>query len=264
MSCRWDRDAEDYLAEDGQPCRTDEYGDPTRHCTAKRRCAHHVGPHELTCAGCIGAARSDLRSITAMSALLMTAAINDGVDSESANLAGPAADPEAWTWRKIAARQGKAWHVSLIEDDDERHPYTVLTRWQMMLAEDWGHDLPERLTITGAAAYLERQLPRLAQDPEQDFALFAREIRKVRSHLESVLHNDRRPDRGVPCPECTSPETGVGPRLVREYGHWCLDAECCRIHAADDSLDRWVCPRNRAHAWDIEAYERWIAERRAG
>lgn len=256
-TCRYDREAGTYLA-DGEPCKTDEYGDPTRHCTARRSCSVHVGDDELTCPRCIGRARASIGWIVNLSALMPTEALSAGVNSEAANLAGPAADPEAWSWRKVAARQGVAWHVSLLEDDDEHHPLTVLGRWAMMLAEDWGHDLP-RLDVATAAAYLDRNLSRLANDPEQDFPLFASEVRKCRTHLESVLHNSGKLDQGAPCPSCA--EAGEkAPRLRRQFGHWCEDPTCEKVHYADDSGDRWVCPRNREHYWDEAGYRQRVDE----
>jgi hypothetical protein len=111
--------------------------------------------------------------------------------------------------------------------------------------------------------YLDRNLHRVANDDEQDFPLLARELKKCRQHLESVLHNDQRPDRGAPCPECTSPDGGVGPRLKREFAHWCEDEDCERMHYDDDGADLWRCPRNRDHVWTNDAYMRWIDERRA-
>ena len=275
MTCRWDREANDYMT-DGEPCRTDEYGDPTKHCTARRTCSVHIGRDELTCPRCIGRVRANLRRITPLAALMLPVAITAGVNSEAAVLAGPAANPEAWSWRKVAARQGGSWHMSLIEDDDELHPYSVLTRWQLMIAEDYGHDLPERLSIAGAADYLDRNLARIANDPEQDLPLLAAELRRCRQHLEAVVSVAARKERGAPCPECVANEDGA-PRLVREYGHWCDDPDCERqFHhttvrdprtgedVPDTTADRWVCPRNRDHWWSHEDYAKWIEERRKG
>jgi hypothetical protein len=144
-----------------------------------------------------------------------------------------------------------------------RHPFSVRGRWAMLVAEDYGHDLPT-LTIANAADYLDRQLARIAQDPGQEFPLLASDLRKCLRHLETALALAARPERGAPCPECTSDETGVGPRLVRVYPHWCDDERCERFHFEDDSADEWVCPRDREHRWTHEDYERWIEERRAG
>lgn len=274
MTCKYDRETETYMV-DGEPCRTDEYGDPTEHCTARLTCAIHVGKGELTCPRCLGRTRRDIKQVVALASLMLPAAIDDGVRSEAALLAGPAADPRSvralrfwvdghathlWRTGKI---DGEQWEKILgaLPDDDEWHPYSVLTRWQMMLSEDYGHDLPPRLSIQGAGDYLDRQLHRVAQDPEQDFALLAREVRKVRSRLESVLHNDTRPDRGAFCPDCKADGHGLI-RLVREYGHWCEDDDCTKVHYDDDSGDEWICPRNRRqHRWSHEHYEKWLAPR---
>jgi hypothetical protein len=193
---------------------------------------------------------------------MLPEALVAGVDSEAANLAGPAADPEAWSWRKIAAKQGIAWHLSLVEDDDDWHPYTVLGRWVLMLAEDYAlAGVPARLTVTNSAAFLDRILGRVAQDENQDYPLMARELRKCRAHLESVLHDSLSPERGAPCPECKG--RGKFVRLVRWYPHWCTDEDCTQIHYDTDEGDRWVCPADVAHSWDLESYSRWVEERKA-
>lgn len=232
------------------------------HCTARPNCSWHIAEGQLTCGRCLAAVRRDLRWIMALAALMPVAAEYDGVQSEAAVLAGPTADPEAWAWRKVSARAGRAWHISLIEDDDEHHPANVLGTWARMLTEDYGHEMPFAAALSWTGAYLDRNLHRVAQDDEQDFPLLRRELRKCRQHLEAVLHNDDRPERGAPCPECTSEDAGVGPRLTRRYGHWCEDEACERMHHGDTTDDVWICPRNRDHSWSHEDYERWIAERR--
>ena len=64
-------------------------------------------------------AMDDLRRIPQLAALMLPVALGVGVNSEAANMAGPAADPEAWSWRKVTAKQGGPWHLSLVEDDDD-------------------------------------------------------------------------------------------------------------------------------------------------
>ena len=169
------------------------------------------------------------------------------------------------TWERVG-RITEEQHIharAAMEDDDERHPYSVLGRWCLMIAEDYGHDLPT-LTVASAADYLDRQLARIANDPEQDWPLFAAEVRKCYRHLETVVALASHVERGAPCPDCTSEETGVGPRLIRQYPHWCEDEACERIHYEDDSADMWVCPREPKHRWTHEAYSNWIEERRMG
>ena len=235
---------------------------PEPHCTGRKTCAVHVGEDEITCPRCIARTRASLRRIPALTALAMPVAIATGVNSEAANLAGPAADPEAWSWRKVAARQGRSWHLSLIEDDDERHPYSVLGRWALMIAEDYGHDLPT-LTVTRAAEYLDRNLARIANDPEQDWALLSAEVRKCRRALEAADALAAHRERGAPCPTCKSDdETKPAPRLIRVYPHWCDDEDCARIHHEDASEDYWECPRDRAHTWTEKAYRDYIEERK--
>ena len=276
-ACRWDSQAEDYLA-DGEPCKVDDYGDPTVHCTARRTCSVHVGRGELTCPRCIRRTRTDLRRIVTLSALLLPVAVATGVESAAAALAGPAAQPGPWSERRIAMKSHlAAWETlgritgqqhlharQTMDEADDRHPLNVLGAWDLMIREDYGHPSDVRVTVTNAAEYLDRQLGRIANDPEQDWALLSAEVRKCRRHLEQVVALAAHVERGAPCPECTSDETGVGPRLVREYGHWCDDADCARLHYDSDAADRWVCPRDRGHAWDVESYDRWIAERRKG
>lgn len=224
----------------------------TDHCSHKRNCSWHVEHGQVTCGRCLAGVRRDLRWIEPLATLMPTAAESDGIESEAANLAGPAADPEAWTWRKVAAKQGRAWHVSLVEDEDEHHPATVLGTWARMVTEDYGHDMPERATVTWCAAYLDRNLHRIANDPEQDFPLMGRELRKCRQHLEAVLHNDDRPEHGAPCPACHDDGVEHPPRLTRKYAE--------RWQASDDSRDTWHCPRRREHTWSEYDYRLRVAD----
>ena len=272
IRCRWDRDREDYVNGD-EFCRTDDYGDPTYHCTARRTCANHVGAGELTCARCIGRARANIRRIVELAPLMAVQALDAGVESDALNLAGPAADYGVFSARRNLDRMWLMTNIpevnleramrNLLPDDDEFHPYGVLTRWEFMLREDYGHQRDDATSVSSAGAYLERTLGRFAQDPEQDFPLFAREIRQCRNHLEAAIRNSHTPERGAPCPDCLEDGDRHVVRMTREYGHWCDADECERIHYADDTDDRWVCPRNREHWRSHEDYSRWVEERKA-
>lgn len=275
MSCTYDRDQSLYLTPDGEPCRYDADGQRTRHCTARRSCAMHVYGNELACGRCVDRTRRDLQQIADLAALMLPEAVASGVRSEAADLAGPATDPRSWRARRIAKRlhldtflhlgritEQQYVHARLVmEDDDEEHPYTVTTRWQMMLAEDYHHDLPARMDTATAVGYLTRIVARVASDPEQDWSLFAREIRACRTHLEAVLHNSRAAERGAPCPECR--DAGRFVRLTRRYGHWCVEEDCEKLHYLDTAGDEWVCPADRTHRWTHDAYERAVVERAA-
>lgn len=243
-----------------------------RHCTARRNCTWHIAEGELTCGRCLASARTDLRWIATLAPLLPVAAEGDGIDSEAANLAGPATDSEAWSWRRIATATATG---ELIGDgEDEHHPLTVLGTWEFMIREDYDHHTGRPATVAGTAGYLDRMLHRIAHDDRQDFPLLARELRKCRQHLEATLRNDDRPERGAPCPECTGPDTGLGPRLIRKRGHWCDDEACERMHFSvmrdadtgevvpDTTGDTWTCPRNRDHEWTHKAYSQYVEQRR--
>ena len=230
------------------------------HCTARKNCTWHLPAGEITCGRCIRGVRLELGWIVSLSALLLTQALADGLESEAANLAGPAVDPEAWSWRKAAARSGGPWHLSLVEDDDEHHPLRVLGTWERMIREDYDHDTNQPITITSAADYLNRNLHRIANDEGQDFPLLRAELKKCRQHLESVLHNDDQRDRGAPCPTCR--EAGNVVRLELQYAHWCEDETCERFHFTDDASDVWRCPRDRDHWWTQQGYADLQAERK--
>lgn len=289
-ACRWSQDAGDYLTDDGQPCRHDEYGDPTRHCTAKRGCSHHIGPRELTCARCINDTRNNLNWIPDLATLLTTEALNDGAHSEAAMLAGPAADYPTFSARRALNRRWLYQHIpnhnlsraitALLPDDDDAHPFNVLTRWHWDVSLAYNDPLPEVMTTAGSATYLTRNLNRIAHDPDMEFYKLRSQAKKVREHLEAVIHNSTGPEKGAPCPECVADgiEDGVqinpaDVRLRREYAYWSYEGEekgwRLRHRTSPDpgdeseGQDRWVCPRDKAHVWGESEYRRWIEERTA-
>lgn len=296
MSCRWDREREAYVdRESDQECKPsrDEYGDPMHHCAGKRSCSIHIRAGELTCPRCISRTRHTIRRIREIAPLMLPVAIGAGVNSEAANLAGPGTDPRGWSQRRLAmfshldtwqalGRITEDQHthaLALMPDDDELHPYALLTRWQLMLSEDYGQPLPAVMTVVSAADYLERNLARIANDEEQDYGLFHRELKACLDHMEAVLHTSLRPERGKRCPTCQEdqPEK-LAPRLRRNYGHWCEDDGCEKVHYSlvldklsgewvpDTSGDWWSCPaqpKNPRHQWTHESYRKWADERRA-
>lgn len=183
----------------------------------------HVGT-ELTCPACVGAVRDDLSSIRDMSTRLLREAIVAGVNSEAANLAGPVADPEAWSWRKAAARRGVADHVTVTEGDESTHPAWVLGTWEMLIREHLVQPSDDLLSIESAGAYLDGHLTNLANDGEFAFEEMARDLRKCRVHLEDVLCEGEREERGEKCHNCGTK------RLVKDYGK------------TPDSKVMWRCP----------------------
>jgi hypothetical protein len=269
-TCRWDQEAKEYLTPDGETCETAK----REHCTARKTCSQHLAWGELTCARCRLRTRNDLRQIVERAALMLPEAMASGVESEAAMLAGPAADyrvfsarrniDKRWIMDHIPERQMVRAMKNLLEDDDELHPYSVTTRWAMMLAEDYGLELPAVLTVSNACQFLERLLSRVSNDEEQDYRLMAVELRRCRTNLEAAMRDSQTPERGVPCPTCV--DSGkVDParvRLVREYPHWCDLADCHQFHIPTNEADLWVCPRDRAHWWSHADYTNRLEERK--
>ncbi len=222
---------------------------PERHCTAREGCTGHLAPGiRFTCAKCIGRVRNNLAKIEGLAAVVLFEAQVQGVESEAANLAGPAANPgsqrarRAWQKRQAMAipDEAKAAKALLaIEDTDPLHPYTVLGWWEMAIREDYHQHTSLGVTISRSRAYLDGILDTIAQDEDQDFAQFAREIATCCAHLEAVLHNSRAPERGAPCPLCPADEKGRKPRLVKRY-----DDE-----DKTGASDLWLCPNVEEHWW---------------
>lgn len=229
-----------------EECLTDHNGNPVKHCTARRSCSGHLDPaHPLTCPRCVGRTRGDLAVIVQLSTLMLDEAVEQGIDSEAAYLAGPACDPEAWSWRKVATKRAG---LPVLEDDDPHHPYSVLGRWDFMLREDYDQPTGEKVTVTRSAAYLDGLLTRIAQDDEQDWPLFASEIADCRGHLETVLHDSRAPEKGRPCPVCST-EDEPGPSLVKRYAD----------HDTTGATDTWRCAWDAAHVWSEADYRMKVA-----
>ena len=244
-------DCKDRACDGCKPCEPrDEQGNPLDHCTTWG-CSEHIDPAELTCPRCIARVRSDLQAIEDLTALALHAAIDGGLDTEAANLAGPAADPREIGRRRVAALRLGYDLDTLPGLDEDGHPLHVLGRWELMLREDYDQDYADLppVTVTRARAYLAALLPKLANDREQDWPLFAREIRQCRAHLEAAVGNSHTPEQGAPCPDCSTPER-KGPRLVR---HW----RNVDDHGHDDlsgASDWWGCPTVEGHWWTEAEY----------
>lgn len=245
------------------PCSHDEHGNPVRHCPLRRRCTSHLQPHEQVCPGCLAKLRSVLAQILDAAAMMLDVAIDDGLESAAANLAGPVANPVLHRWRLInARRQGVD-----VEEPDDRDPYTALATRERMIREELGHDETTLCseTLSGSVDYLRWVLDDLAGDAEHlPLLLDLRETADgVLAHLEAVAHDSRQPERGALCPACPEPVTDddpAPPRLVRRWAHWCDREDCTREHDTSGARDTWVCPRNRDHWWTEAEYRMWVSE----
>lgn len=197
---------------------------PEAHCGECRN-GTHLGFGENTCPQCIAGVRSILRAILDLYAAVPEEATVRGVNSEAANLAGPATDNEAWSYRKAALSLRLGVPMSSLEADDEHHPVFVLGGWILALGEDY-RDQPDRqLTVSELVDWLDRRLGRIAHDVGQDFGQFRREVGRCKAHMESVLHDGIQRDTGAPCMSCNIP-------LERTWG-------------ADQKRDGWRCPKCR-------------------
>jgi DNA-directed RNA polymerase specialized sigma24 family protein len=209
------------------------------HCTARKHCSEHVGRGELTCSTCIARTADDLSEIERMYALLPSEAVVKGIGSQAAVLSGPAIDTaediEAHKWRQLSIALGR------IVGEPEPHgrdPLTVLGWWDIAYREDYDQPTGLRITVGRSVDYLRSVLARVAQDPEQDWPVFAAEIHACRSLLEAVLHDGEQVERGAPCPDC---------RDAREEGDPEPPALVLKRHEKDrtGASDRWVCGRCR-------------------
>lgn len=192
---------------------------PALHCIVGWRgergdCQTHA---ETVCPACLAKTREHLAEIVRLSGLpLVAEALTKGADSEASDLLGPAANPKAWRQR------GDYGHR--FEPDSrvgEQHPLWVLGWFDMIVTEHQGHSRTQRITVTSAANYLDRNLHFLAADIEFDFPDMANTIADCRTHLEQVLRDGEQRETGAPCMTCRIPL-----ELVR-----------------GEHEDRWRCPR---------------------
>lgn len=176
------------------------------------------------CAECVASTRDDLRSIATLCDSLPEEVEHRGINGEAMVLLGPAADPEARGHLEASIAAGRVPADYLDVADGEQHPLFVLGTWDMTWRDALEHDEPtERLTIATATDYLDRQMTYMAGYEHAPFEDFARDLRRCRSHIESVLHDGEQRDTGAPCLTCDVPQ-------VREWG---------KLAAADG----WRCPK---------------------
>lgn len=275
--CRYDRESKAHLAREHKPecidstCRgclacTHEEGNPVRHCRTRLRCTSHLGWTEQTCPECLAKIRGNLSAVVELLALMPAEAIEQGINSEPANLAGPHADYVTSQWRLINAdRAGQA-----VDELDMRDPYTCLTMHERTIREDLGHDEETlvSVSIAASAGYLAWVLTDLArlESGVLPLAALLGDTSRLRAHMETAMRDGRTPERGIPCPDCVAEgekREQDAPRLVRHYGHWCTNHGCDRLHYLDDSGDVWRCPNEPEHEWLHADYEARLVERKS-
>lgn len=175
---------------------------PETHCVVCSK-AHA----KAACTGCLEAARSDLQAIGDLCASLPAEAVEKGVQSEAMMLTGPVADPTAWRSYATAAMLGKIDATYLTDCRDEQHPLWVLGSWEQIWRDHLDHFSDQPVTVATAHAYLNMQIGYMAEQVDPPFDEFARELRGCRAHLENVLHDGVRVEKGAPCMQCEKPMT---------------------------------------------------------
>lgn len=213
------RDCESALCRGCQPC-------PERHCQLcyREHVTHEGRGTDQTCATCINQIRTHITGIVGYATRMLGEAIMRGINSEAADLHGPAANPLAWQQRGTYGHR---------YDPDTRladnHPLWVLGTWEQKIARHLGQHRTGRVTITEAARYLDLHLTRLAHDHDFELDNLAEAISDCHTHMETVLRDGDQIDRGAPCPMCGRAN------LRKDHGD-----------AIDD--DRWRCPRHDCNA----------------
>jgi transposase-like protein len=239
-SCHWDlragqrmlrthrAECEDAACPGCLPC-------PERHCQVCRHAHVTVDGHghDRTCATCLAGSRQALQQLGTLAARMLGEAIVHGVRSHASMLAGPAADVEAWGYRRMSALAGRIDAAWLEDCRDEQHPSWVVGTWDLLARDHLGHER-DRPTLSEARGYLDHHLTRLAHDAAFDFAEMATALTDCVRHLEDVLRDGEREQTGAPCPACGRA------RLVKVFG-------------LAEKDDRWSCPRC-AQRWTDHDY----------
>lgn len=224
---------------------------PKNHCELNGRCPNHVD-HDagiFTCPSCIGKARRTLRTIEQRYTTEMPLeAIVAGIESEAANLLGPAAAPEQWSERRrriTSTYDTRGWcdypRHDAVAADDPHHPYAVLGRWDIRLRDWYGHTTDLFISVSRAVDYLAGDILNTFAHTKE-FPEFMRDITACLTHLETVLSDSRTPEKGAPCPTCST-ELEHAPRLLKRYGR-----------DITGKGDTWHCPINTAHWWTDTDY----------
>jgi hypothetical protein len=176
--------------------------------------------------------------------------VQKGVNSEAKMLLGPASDPEAWRNRAMSAMIGRLPDAYLEDCRDELHPTWVLGTWEQVWRDHLDHQTEAPATLASVWAYLDTQIGYMAEQIEPPFDEFARELSACRGHLENVLRDGIREEKGAPCVQCEKPMT----RLTSKQGQqdtW--RCHTCRREVTEDQYRYAVGVAYKAHAEHLTA-----------
>ena len=218
-----------------------------RHCDVCER--RHVR-EDFTCPSCLAEIREAMARILELCGLpLLEQALlgtTDPIESEAVALLGPVAHQEAWYHRRESALAGRIPADFLEVARDEKHPLFVLGTWELAWREWLDHETDARVTVTGAARYLDSQLAYMAGQPDVPLDQLHGDLKGCVGYLEGVLSaGEQRP---ATCPRC-----GGKLVLVHDTKHEDSDYEPGR--EAETYDDRWVCQaRDCGQEWTDAAY----------
>lgn len=219
------------------------------------------------CVGCLDAARSDLHAIGDLCGALPAEAVLKGVDSEAMMLIGPSADTGDWQRLALSAAMGRLCEcgeglcpslrgklcpqAAYLEDcRDELHPVWVLGTWEQVWRDHLDHLTEAPFTLNGGWSYLDTQIGYMAEQVEPAFDEFARDLRSCRAHLEDVLRDGIREERGAPCVQCEK-------AMVRIQGAGTLpdswECRTCHREVTEDQYRFAVAAAYQAHAIHLTA-----------
>jgi hypothetical protein len=197
----------------------------------------------------------DLTEILRLHDALLTQAVHKAGDplmpgGEAMVALGAVANLEAWeNLTQASEALGRAYTSAEDEDPEEAwSAFQLIEFWSEAWRRERGAEYDMRPTIVSEASFLKHTID-WAWDNEPGWDDFAKDIRKARTRLETILLEGVRSKRGAPCmyDECR------GNRLVRK-----LEPKRDEDGEKTWEWSDWHCPRCH-RTWTEDAYARNVA-----